>query len=49
MSSHHQSDSANPARRDFVTALAWGTVPTPPHPQIPDADLKRVAVWVLEQ
>ena len=28
---------------------AWGQVPMPPHPQIADADLKRVVDWVLQQ
>lgn len=28
---------------------AWGPIPMPPHPQIADADLKRVVDWVLQQ
>lgn len=27
----------------------WGAVPMPPNPQIPEADLRRLAAWVLEQ
>lgn len=30
-------------------AGAWGQVPMPPHPQIADDDLKRIAGWVLRQ
>jgi cytochrome c len=25
----------------------WGTVPMPPSPQVPDADLKAIVSWVL--
>lgn len=25
----------------------WGTVPMPPNPQVPDADLKAIVSWVL--
>lgn len=25
----------------------WGTVPMPPNPQVPDADLKAIVQWVL--
>jgi cytochrome c len=25
----------------------WGTVPMPPHPQVSDADAKKLADWVL--
>lgn len=28
---------------------AWGAVPMPPNPQIPEADLRRLAAWVLGQ
>lgn len=28
---------------------AWGAVPMPPNPQIQEADLRRLAAWVLEQ
>ena len=28
---------------------AWGAVPMPPNPQIPQADLQRLAAWVLQQ
>lgn len=28
-------------------AGAWGTIPMPPHPQVPDADIKTVVQWVL--
>ena len=27
----------------------WGSVPMPPHPQIPDADLDRMVGWILQQ
>ncbi len=27
----------------------WGTVPMPPNPQVPDADLKTIVAWVLSQ
>lgn len=30
-------------------AGTWGPVPMPPHPQIAEADLKRIADWVLTQ
>ena len=30
-------------------AGAWGPVPMPPHPQIADDDLTRIAAWVLQQ
>jgi len=30
-------------------AGAWGPVPMPPHPQISDNDLARIATWVLQQ
>ena len=26
---------------------AWGSIPMPPHPQVPDADIKTVVQWVL--
>lgn len=26
---------------------AWGSIPMPPHPQVPDADLKTLVQWVL--
>ena len=28
---------------------AWGAIPMPPHPAIPDADLKALVKWVLSQ
>jgi cytochrome c len=28
---------------------AWGQVPMPPNPTLPDAELQRIAAWVLEQ
>jgi len=28
-------------------AGVWGQVPMPPHPQIPDADLKKMAAYIL--
>ena len=28
-------------------AGVWGSVPMPPHPQVPDADIKTVVQWVL--
>lgn len=28
-------------------AGAWGSIPMPPHPQVPDADIKTLAQWVL--
>lgn len=30
-------------------AGAWGSVPMPPHPTIPDADLAQVVGWILQQ
>ena len=30
-------------------AGAWGPVPMPPHPQVSDDDLTRIAAWVLQQ
>ena len=26
---------------------AWGSIPMPPHPQVPDAEIKTVVQWVL--
>jgi cytochrome c len=26
---------------------AWGTIPMPPNPQVPDADVKAIVDWVL--
>jgi cytochrome c551/c552 len=28
---------------------AWGSVPMPPHPQVPDADLNQMVAWILQQ
>ena len=28
-------------------AGVWGSVPMPPHPQVPDADIKTMVQWVL--
>lgn len=25
----------------------WGPIPMPPHPQVPDADAKKLAEWIL--
>jgi len=30
-------------------AGAWGQVPMPPHPQVPDAELKQLVGWILQQ
>ena len=30
-------------------AGAWGQVPMPPHPKIPDDDLREVVAWILRQ
>jgi len=27
----------------------WGSVPMPPHPQVPDADLDQIVGWILKQ
>jgi cytochrome c len=27
----------------------WGPIPMPPHPQVPDADIKSLVEWVLKQ
>lgn len=29
------------------SAGKWGELPMPPHPKISDADLKKLAIWVL--
>lgn len=26
---------------------AWGTIPMPPNPQVPDADVKAIVTWIL--
>ena len=25
----------------------WGAIPMPPHPQVPDADIKTIVQWIL--
>lgn len=37
------------ARIKAGSAGAWGPVPMPPNPAIPDADIKALAKWVLGQ
>ncbi len=27
----------------------WGPIPMPPHPQVPDADIKSLVEWILKQ
>jgi cytochrome c len=44
----------DPAANDHIVEVikrgskgVWGDVPMPPHPQIPEPDARRLAVWVM--